>query len=125
MVTQELMKAAMQQRRLEVDRLQLEQEAQTDGSAGMTEVRFLSSAARVLAAVVKEPGATMRELARRCDRTERAVWQQLQELERAGLLRRRRHGRRNRYEVDLSAVERQLLVESAPLLGATAGSGIQ
>ena len=123
MVTQELLEAVMRERRLEVEQLRLEHQAQTDGSATMTEVRFLTSAARVLAAVMKEPGATMRVLARRCGKTERAVWQQLQELERAGLLRRQRQGRRNRYEVDLSAVERQLLVESAPLLGAAAGLG--
>jgi predicted transcriptional regulator len=116
MVTQELAQAYIQERKLEVDKLQLEHQAQPDGSASATEVRFLTSAARALAAVIQEPGATIRVLARRCGKTERAIWQQLQELERAGLLRRRRQGRRNRYEVDLSAVERQLMVESAPLL---------
>ncbi len=125
MVTEHLERTLIHERKLEVDRLQLERQAQTDGPAPMTEVRFLTSAARVLAAVIKEPGATMRELARRCDRTERAIWQQLQELERAGLLRRQRHGRRNRYEVDVSAVERQLHVESAPLLSVAAGLGMR
>jgi predicted transcriptional regulator len=123
MVTQELAQAIIHERRLEVDRLQLEHQPQPDGSATKTEVRFLTSAARVLAAVVQEPGATMRDLARRCDKTERAVWQHLQELERAGLLRHQRRGRRNRYEVDSSAVERQLMLESAPLLAVAAGPG--
>ncbi len=79
-------------------------------------VPLLSSAARVLAIVMKEPGATMREIARRCHRTERAVWQLLLELERSGLVRRHKHGRRNRYVVNLSAVAEQLESEGALLL---------
>ncbi len=116
MVTQELAQTVIRERKLEVDRLQLEHQPQPD-------IRFLTSAARVLAAVIQEPDATMRDLARRCDRTERAVWQHLQELERAGLLRHQRRGRRNHYEVDSSAVERQLMLESAPLLAVAAGPG--
>ncbi len=77
---------------------------------------LLSNAGRVLATVMKEPGATMRKIAHRCDKTERAVWQLLLELERAGFLRRYRQGRRNRYEVNLSAVARQLEGEGALLL---------
>ena len=97
--------------------------AQTNGSTRATDVRFLTSAARVLAAVLSEPSATMRDLARCCGKTERAVWQQLQELEQAGLLQRERQGRRNRYHVDFSAVERQLRTESALLLTVAAGLG--
>lgn len=120
MMDQELARATIQERRLEVDRFRLEREAQTSASPEPLEVRFLTSAARVLAAIIREPGATMRVIAGRCGHTERAVWQQLESLERAGLVRRRREGRRNRYEVDLSAVERQFLVEGEALLG-TAG----
>ena len=116
MVDQELQRATIQERQREVDRLQLERQAQRVTLGAPLEIRFLTSAARVLTTVIREPGATVREIARRCDKTERAVWQQLQELERAGLLRRRREGRRNRYEVDLVAVESQLQVEGAGLL---------
>ena len=116
MISKELEHATIEERRREVDRLQLERRAAADASERRTEVLFLTSAARVLAAVVREPGATIRDIALRCGKTERAVWQQLQELERVGLLRRRREGRRNRYEVDLSAVQKQLMSEGAPLL---------
>ena len=116
MISKELEHATIEERRREVDRLQLERRAAADASERRTEVLFLTSAARVLAAVVREPGATIRDIALRCCKTERAVWQQLQELERVGLLRRRREGRRNRYEVDLSAVQKQLMSEGAPLL---------
>ena len=119
MISRELEHATIQERQREVDRLQLE--GQADTSEGRGEVLFLTSAARVLAAVVREPGVTIRDVALRCGNTERAVWQQLQELERVGLLRRRREGRRNRYQVDLSAVQKQLLSEGAPLLLGTAG----
>lgn len=119
MINQDLARALVEGRNREVDQLQLEHAALADDPAPTGEIRFLTSAAHVLAAVIKEPTATMRELARRCGRTERAVWQQLQDLERAGLLQRRREGRRNRYEVDLPAVERLLQVEGAPLLGAS------
>ena len=116
MISKELEQATIQERRREVDRLRLDRQAEPDGSEGRREILFLTSAARVLAAVVREPGVTIRDVALRCDKTERAVWQQLQELERIGILRRRREGRRNRYEVDLSAVQKQLMSEGAPLL---------
>lgn len=83
-------------------------------------VSLLSGAGQVLAAVLQDPQATMRDIARRCQKTERAVWQVLERLERAGLVRRSKHGRRNQYEVDLPALERQLRGEASPLL---AGAG--
>ncbi len=116
MISKELEHATIQERQREVDRLRLERQAEAAASVGRTEVLFLTSAARVLATVVREPGVTIRDVALRCDKTERAVWQQLRELERVGLLRRRREGRRNRYEVDLSAVQKQVMSEGAPLL---------
>lgn len=122
MVSRQLANAAVDERTLQIESIARPVRSPTDGSDATMGVRFLTSAARVLAAVVQEPGATMRDLARRCDRTERVIWRQLQELERAGLLRRRRQGRRNRYDVDLTAVERQLMIESAPLLRLAAGS---
>lgn len=85
-------------------------------------VHLFSTAASVLGAVAQEPSATIRELAQRCTRTERAIWRQLRRLEQAGLLGRRREGRRNRYFVDLPGLERQLADEGGPLFFALAGS---
>jgi len=84
-------------------------------SAAIDRVSLLSGAGQVLAAVLEDPQATMRDIARRCQKTERAVWQVLVRLERAGLVRRSKHGRRNQYEVDLPALERQLRGEASPL----------
>ena len=116
MVIHELVQATLQQRRIGTDRHVVEQEARVTSEAE-GDVRLLTSAARVLATVADQPAVTMREIARRCGQTERAIWQQLGQLERAGFLKRQREGRRNRYEVDQSAVARQLLVESSALLG--------
>lgn len=82
--------------------------------------QLVTTAGRILAALLEEPTATIRDLARRCNRTERAVWERLQQLERAGLLRRRRLGRRSHYVVDASAVGRQLSEEAALLLSIAA-----
>ncbi|MCH8066937.1 MAG: helix-turn-helix transcriptional regulator [Chloroflexi bacterium] len=116
MVIHELVQATLQQRRIDTDRHVVEHEARATSEAE-GDVRLLTSAARVLATVADQPAVTMREIARRCGQTERAIWQQLGQLERAGFLKRKREGRRNRYEVDQSAVARQLLVESSALLG--------
>ncbi len=116
MLIPELVQATIQQRRIDIDQYVVEEEARATSEAEM-DVRFLTSAARVLATVADQPAVTMREIARRCGQTERAIWQQLRQLERAGFLKRQREGRRNRYEVDQSAVARQLLVESSALLG--------
>jgi DNA-binding IclR family transcriptional regulator len=85
-----------------------------NGSPGRP-VRLLTNAGSVLAEVVRQPEATMREIARRCGKTERAVWEVLQSLEDAGFLRRRRQGRRNRYDLDLAAIRRQVDAEAAAL----------
>ena len=77
MISKELEHATIEERRREVDRLQLQRQAETDVSEGRTEVLFLTSAARVLATVVREPALTIRDIALRCDKTERAIWQQL------------------------------------------------
>ena len=140
MDTQELVQALLQDRMRETARVELEREARalrqetkvahrerSSSPNGLAagdsdkEVRLFTGAGHVLAAVLSDPGATIRDLARRCDRTERGVWQVLQELQRAGLLRRQRQGRRNLYEVDVQAIGRQLQAESAPLLELTTG----
>ena len=64
---------------------------------------LLTSQARVLAAVTRDPGARLRDLAQRVSLTERAVQRLVGELAEAGYLVRVREGRRVRYEV---AVER-------------------
>ena len=116
MLVPDLVQATIQQRAIDIDRHVLEEGARATSEAGL-DVRFLTSAARVLATVAEQPAVTMREIAHRCGQTERAIWQQLRQLERAGLLKRQREGRRNRYEVDQSAVARQLLNESSALQG--------
>ncbi len=116
MLIKELMQATMDERELEIERLRLEREVPPRADAGV-QVQFLTSAARVLTTVAREPGATIREIASRVGQTERAVWEQLRQLEGAGLLSRERTGRRNRYQVDQAAVQRQLLSEGSALLG--------
>ena len=122
MLVRDLMQATIDERELEIERLRLEREAQPCAEAGAQpeaggQVQFLTNAARVLTTVAREPGATIREIASRVGATERAVWEQLRRLEGAGLLSRERTGRRNRYQVDQAAVERQLLTEGSALLG--------
>ena len=116
MLVQDLLQATIDERELEIERLRLEREARPRTEAG-GQVQFLTNAARVLTTVARDPGATIREIASRVGQTERAVWEQLQKLEGAGLLSRERTGRRNRYQVDQAAVERQLLTEGSALLG--------
>ena len=116
MLVKDLLQATIDERELEIERLRLEREARPAAEAG-GRVQFLTSAARVLTTVAREPGATIREIATRVGQTERAVWEQLQKLEGAGLLSHERTGRRNRYQVDQAAVERQLLTEGSALLG--------
>ncbi len=116
MLVKELLQATIDERELEVERLRLEREVPPRAAASV-QVQFLTSAARVLTTVAREPGATIREISARVGQTERAVWEQLRQLEGAGLLSRERTGRRNRYEVDQAAVQRQLLSEGSALLG--------
>ena len=116
MIVEELVQAAIQQEELEVERVRLEHDARGVREPAI-EVRILTNAARVLAAVTRDPAATMRDLAERCGQTERAVWEQLRQLEGAGLLTKQRQGRRNHYQVDESALIRHLLTEGAALQG--------
>jgi predicted transcriptional regulator len=61
---------------------------------------FLSLHGRMLVLVVREPGVTVEALARGLQVSRRTAFRLLQEIERAGYLRRGRRGRRNIYEVD-------------------------
>ena len=60
---------------------------------------FLSNHAHVLLSLVRQPEATMRDVALKVGITERAVQRIISELEEAGYLSRDRDGRRNRYAV--------------------------
>ncbi len=60
---------------------------------------LLTNHAQVLACVARDPAVRMREVAESVGLTERAVLRLVGELEEAGLLRRVREGRCNRYQV--------------------------
>jgi DNA-binding IclR family transcriptional regulator len=67
---------------------------------------FLTNHARVLAAVARDPGIRVRDIAAACLLTERAVGMILTDLEEAGYLTRTRVGRRNVYRVTPGTVLR-------------------
>ena len=60
---------------------------------------FFSNHAHVLFCLSAEPTMLLRDIAARVGVTERAVLRIVAELEQAGVLRRQRQGRRNRYVV--------------------------
>ena len=61
--------------------------------------RFITNHGQVLACISDEPNARLRDIAAAVDITERTAAQIVNELEKAGYLRKIRDGRRNRYEV--------------------------
>ena len=65
---------------------------------------FLSNYGLVLTHLVQNPRATLREIARGTDLTERAVYQIVRDLELNGFIQKRREGRRNIYTVDEGAL---------------------
>jgi len=65
---------------------------------------FLSNYGLVLTHLVQNPRATLREIARGTDLTERAVYQIVRELEENGFIQKRRVGRRNSYTVNEGAL---------------------
>jgi DNA-binding MarR family transcriptional regulator len=60
---------------------------------------FLTNHARVLAAIARDPGIRVRDIASRCLLTERAVQKIIADLEDAGYLTHTRNGRHNHYTV--------------------------
>lgn len=70
---------------------------------------FLSNHAHVLVAIADDAHARVRDLAARVGITERAVLLILSDLEHAGVIRRFRDGRQNRYEVDANVALRHPL----------------
>jgi hypothetical protein len=64
---------------------------------------FLSNHTHVLVCLVRNPDQVLREVAQQVGITERAVQRIVAELEAGGVVRRERHGRRNRYYLNLDA----------------------
>ncbi|HUO79037.1 MAG TPA: winged helix-turn-helix transcriptional regulator [Steroidobacteraceae bacterium] len=60
---------------------------------------YLSNHGHVLVCLARDPEARLRDVAVRVGITERAVQKILADLEAAGVLERRREGRRNRYRL--------------------------
>jgi DNA-binding transcriptional ArsR family regulator len=89
---------------------------ESNGDASNGSWTFLSNHAHVLVCLARDPDARLRDLAERVGITERGVFRVVSELERAGIIRRIREGRRNRYEIDPSAPLRHQ-VEAAQTVG--------
>ena len=70
---------------------------QPEGGSG--DWTLLSTHARVLVEIARDPDVRIRDLAAECDMTERAVQRIVADLEQAGYLSHTRVGRRNRYTV--------------------------
>ncbi|WP_328864054.1 helix-turn-helix transcriptional regulator [Streptomyces virginiae] len=64
---------------------------------------FLTSHARVLLALARDPEVRLREVAETCVLTERTVQAIVADLEQEGYLTRVRHGRRNHYHISPGA----------------------
>lgn len=79
-------------------------------SVGRAGWSFLSNHGLVLLAIVRDPGARLREIAARVGITERAVHRIVLDLEAGGHLERVRVGRRNRYEVHAASPMRHALI---------------
>ena len=89
---------------------------ESNGDASDGSWTFLSNHTHVLVCLARDPDARLRDLAERVGITERGVFRVVSELERAGIIRRIREGRRNRYEIDPSAPLRHQ-VEAAQTVG--------
>lgn len=70
-----------------------------DAGVPRTGWTFLTNHARVLAAIARDPGARVRDIAARCLLTERAVQKIIADLEGDGYLTHTRNGRSNRYQI--------------------------
>jgi MarR family len=68
--------------------------------ASPTSWTFLTSHARVLLCIARDPGIRLREIGERAGVTERAAHRIVGDLADAGYLSRERHGRRNRYTIN-------------------------
>jgi MarR family len=60
---------------------------------------FLTNHARVLLCIVRDPGVRLRDVAARLGITERSAQTIVADLTTAGYVVKRKHGRRNRYQI--------------------------
>ncbi|MFW6313240.1 MAG: helix-turn-helix transcriptional regulator [Spirochaetota bacterium] len=60
---------------------------------------YLTNHSHVLICIANDPSARLRDLAERVGITERAVQMIVQDLEQAGVVEKRRTGRRNHYQI--------------------------
>lgn len=65
---------------------------------------FLSNYGLVITHIAQNPQATLREIARSTDLTERAVYQIVRDLEEGGFIGKKRVGRRNNYTINKSTL---------------------
>jgi DNA-binding Lrp family transcriptional regulator len=65
---------------------------------------FLSNYGLILTHLFQNPRATLREIARGTDLTERAVYQIVRDLEEGGFIEKKRVGRRNIYNINEGAL---------------------
>jgi DNA-binding transcriptional ArsR family regulator len=86
---------------------------------------FLTKHADVLLALAREPELRIPEIAAAAGITERSAYRILADLEKAGYVRRRKEGRRNRYELRIGLPLGDPVAEDgllADLLGVIEGS---
>ncbi|MFI5998538.1 MarR family transcriptional regulator [Streptomyces sp. NPDC051362] len=67
---------------------------------------FFTNHARVLIVVARDPAARLRDIAAACDITERTAQNIVNDLDKAGYLRRERDGRRTRYSLRMDGTFR-------------------
>ncbi len=80
-------------------------ESQLDSGAGEAAASwtFLSNHAHVLAYLAEHPDARLRDVASDIGITERSAMRLITQLDQAGILKRSRQGRRNRYFIEVNA----------------------
>lgn len=71
---------------------------------------FLSNHAAVLLCLARDPDARMRDVAEQVGITERAALRIVSHLEEVGTITKKREGRRNHYEINMTAHLRHPLV---------------
>jgi DNA-binding MarR family transcriptional regulator len=77
---------------------------------------FITSHAEVLLALVRDPRASVIELAEAANITTRSAYRILADLQSAGYVTRGKNGRRNRYEVNSALPLGDPPVEDAPIV---------
>ena len=88
-------------------------------------MNLLSTHGVVLASIAQQPDIRLRDLASALDVTERTVWRAVEDLVGAGVVQRRKVGRRNTYTIVSDAVlgDSTLDITVAALINAVVGGG--